>query len=414
MALTRFSTRSPWWPPTTATARPCSPISRRGEPAARPSRRGRSTTGSTNITVDHVLASSAIPALFAPVQIDGRWYIDGGVRLNVPLKPAIALEATELVVVATHPATYPAGARHAARPAARRRGWDRGHPRSGARRPDGRGPPHAGEDQRARGAGPERANHLLIPYVFVGPHTRHQLGDLAAAVYRERFRGLNAAARAGPVAARASDRSARASRRRSPQLPVLRPELHRGGDRARDRARHRGDRRTRLRGRTDAVELLRGALGAEPALEVALAATLLSAVAAGERGPLLRIYRPPPTVAFGRRDAFLPGFAPAICGDRTARVRAGAARPGRPRRRLRRRLSDRGRGDARDRLDVAGSRSASRLRRERYAAGAARPRRRRRVSARFPASTAPARSPSTPAASASWSALRSGSCAAPG
>jgi NTE family protein len=59
------------------------------------------------ITRDHVLASSAIPALFPPVDVDGHSYIDGGVRLNVPLKPAIALGATQLVVVATHPATYP-------------------------------------------------------------------------------------------------------------------------------------------------------------------------------------------------------------------------------------------------------------------------------------------------------------------
>ena len=60
------------------------------------------------------------------------------------------------------------------------------------------------------------------------------------------------------------------------------------------------------------MELLRGRLDGEPALEVALAATLLSAVAAGERGPMLRIYRPPPTAAFGRRDAFLPGFEHAL------------------------------------------------------------------------------------------------------
>lgn len=56
------------------------------------------------------------------------------------------------------------------------------------------------------------------------------------------------------------------------------------------------------------MEVLRGSLGAEPALEVALAAALLAAVAAGERGQLLRVYRPPPTVAFGRRDALVPGL----------------------------------------------------------------------------------------------------------
>ncbi|MHB8733626.1 MAG: lipoate--protein ligase family protein, partial [bacterium] len=59
------------------------------------------------------------------------------------------------------------------------------------------------------------------------------------------------------------------------------------------------------------VELLHGGLGREPALEVALAAVLLDAVAHGERGPALRCYRPAPAVAFGRRDAYLPGFSTA-------------------------------------------------------------------------------------------------------
>jgi octanoyl-[GcvH]:protein N-octanoyltransferase len=59
------------------------------------------------------------------------------------------------------------------------------------------------------------------------------------------------------------------------------------------------------------VDLLRGRLGRDAALEVALAAVLLDAVARGQRGPVLRSYRPPPTAAFGRRDTFLPGFAAA-------------------------------------------------------------------------------------------------------
>jgi lipoate-protein ligase A len=56
------------------------------------------------------------------------------------------------------------------------------------------------------------------------------------------------------------------------------------------------------------VELLSGRAGEEPALEPALSVALLEAVAAGVRKPVLRCYRPLPTVAFGRRDAFLPGF----------------------------------------------------------------------------------------------------------
>jgi lipoate-protein ligase A len=64
------------------------------------------------------------------------------------------------------------------------------------------------------------------------------------------------------------------------------------------------------------VELLKGRLGHEPALEVALPPVLLDAVARGERVPVLRCYRPPATVAFGRRDTFLAGFASAASAAR--------------------------------------------------------------------------------------------------
>jgi NTE family protein len=145
----------------------------------------------TSVSFEHVLASSAIPALFGPVAIDGRWYIDGGVRLNVPLKPAIALGASRLAVVATHPSTYPV-----------------------ERKP----PPATQQPDVVDGivdvlnavladrmvedlhtlekvnqlVAPERtrSGQLSIPYVFVGPETRRQLGDLAAAAYNERARGL--------------------------------------------------------------------------------------------------------------------------------------------------------------------------------------------------------------------------------
>ena len=59
------------------------------------------------------------------------------------------------------------------------------------------------------------------------------------------------------------------------------------------------------------VELIEGRAGDEPALDLALAPALLQRVADGARPPLVRVYRPWPTVAFGRRDSFLPGFAPA-------------------------------------------------------------------------------------------------------
>lgn len=57
---------------------------------------------------EHVLASSAIPVLFPAVRVQkpsgtARWFLDGGLRLNAPLKPALSLDADRLVVVATHP-----------------------------------------------------------------------------------------------------------------------------------------------------------------------------------------------------------------------------------------------------------------------------------------------------------------------
>ena len=61
----------------------------------------------TRIGVDHVRASAAIPSAFPPVRVTDppeveAWYYDGGTRLNTPIKPAIDLGATHLIVVALH------------------------------------------------------------------------------------------------------------------------------------------------------------------------------------------------------------------------------------------------------------------------------------------------------------------------
>lgn len=65
----------------------------------------------TPITAEHVVASSAIPVAFPPVQITApepaaAWYVDGGVRLNTPLQPAIGLGATRIVCVSATALTY--------------------------------------------------------------------------------------------------------------------------------------------------------------------------------------------------------------------------------------------------------------------------------------------------------------------
>jgi lipoate-protein ligase A len=64
------------------------------------------------------------------------------------------------------------------------------------------------------------------------------------------------------------------------------------------------------------VDLVEGRAGEDPALDVALPHALLDLVAAGRRRPVLRCYRPGATVAFGRRDAFLPGFGTATAAAR--------------------------------------------------------------------------------------------------
>jgi NTE family protein len=53
-----------------------------------------------HIGPEHALASGAIPLLFRPVRIEGSWFVDGSVRQNVPLAPAIRLGAERILVVA--------------------------------------------------------------------------------------------------------------------------------------------------------------------------------------------------------------------------------------------------------------------------------------------------------------------------
>lgn len=56
---------------------------------------------SSGDAVDAIAASAAIPAVFPPVNIDGRYLIDGGVVNNTPLSHAIALGADLVWVLPT-------------------------------------------------------------------------------------------------------------------------------------------------------------------------------------------------------------------------------------------------------------------------------------------------------------------------
>ena len=63
----------------------------------RPERRSRQTT----ISLDHVMASAALPLFFPAVRLDGAWYGDGGIRLTAPCSPAIHLGATRILSLST-------------------------------------------------------------------------------------------------------------------------------------------------------------------------------------------------------------------------------------------------------------------------------------------------------------------------
>ena len=56
--------------------------------------------------LEAVLASTAVPAIFPPVEIDGERFIDGGVVNNVPITRAVNAGATRIVVLLCGPPSY--------------------------------------------------------------------------------------------------------------------------------------------------------------------------------------------------------------------------------------------------------------------------------------------------------------------
>jgi NTE family protein len=67
--------------------------------------RGIEYVATPELSIEHMLASSAIPALFPAVRVTqptqaAGWYFDGGPRLNTPIKPALWLGAKRVIVIA--------------------------------------------------------------------------------------------------------------------------------------------------------------------------------------------------------------------------------------------------------------------------------------------------------------------------
>ena len=53
----------------------------------------------TSLTIDHVMASAALPFFFPAVRLRNHWHGDGGVRLAAPLSPALRLGAKRILAV---------------------------------------------------------------------------------------------------------------------------------------------------------------------------------------------------------------------------------------------------------------------------------------------------------------------------
>jgi NTE family protein len=66
-----------------------------------PWQRERMLSRPAELTLDHVMASVAIPLLFEAVRIDDDWYGDGAMRDHTPLSAAVNLGAQRLLVIST-------------------------------------------------------------------------------------------------------------------------------------------------------------------------------------------------------------------------------------------------------------------------------------------------------------------------
>lgn len=53
----------------------------------------------SRITVDHLMASSAIPFLFSPVKLNREYFGDGSIRQTAPISPALHLGADRILVI---------------------------------------------------------------------------------------------------------------------------------------------------------------------------------------------------------------------------------------------------------------------------------------------------------------------------
>jgi len=59
------------------------------------------TSKLTQLTVEHVMGSAALPLFFPAIKIGAEWYGDGGLRLSAPLSPVLHLGARRIIAIST-------------------------------------------------------------------------------------------------------------------------------------------------------------------------------------------------------------------------------------------------------------------------------------------------------------------------
>jgi NTE family protein len=184
----------------TACATTRSVVFHHGGPALKPDLVRAIDYVATALAPEHVLASAAIPAAFPAVEIRGPraaagWYSDGGVRLNAPLKPALALGAERVIVIGLNSSSTPGHA--SARPDAidgvaqllqvvlADQLADDVATLATVNETLAPAGSSAGGGERARGR-----RRRTVPYIFIAPSDRLEIGRLAREVYKRRYAGI--------------------------------------------------------------------------------------------------------------------------------------------------------------------------------------------------------------------------------
>ncbi len=151
----------------------------------------------TPLAPEHVLASAAIPGAFPAIEVRrppaaAGWYGDGGVRLNAPLAPAIALGAERVVVIGLNSSVT--RARASARPDALDGVAQLLQVALADQLADDVARLGAVNETLAAsgptaGSGARRAPHHRTPYIFIAPNDRLEIGRLARKIYKQRYTG---------------------------------------------------------------------------------------------------------------------------------------------------------------------------------------------------------------------------------